>query len=201
MVQRAAGFARQPNGLAFAPMRALAILIFLVTAFGVVGVLADYFPGDAGLIPRLAIDAILAFVAVLVHELGHAAMAWRLGADIRSIVVLPFELRLRPRELRTKWRAGTGDLGGYVAYTLDRIDARRKHMLIAAAGPAANWLLALAAGLAAGQLGLTTLAGTLLGALALLSAGMGLANLVPFKGSDGQQILQGLSVGRRTKIR
>jgi Zn-dependent protease len=182
-------------------MRALAMLIFLVTAFGVVGVLADYFPGDTGLIPRLAIDAVLAFVAVLVHELGHAAAAWRLGADVRSIVVLPFELRLHPRKLRTKWKAGKGDLGGYVTYTLDRIDARRKHLMIAAAGPGANLLLAFVGGLAAGQLGLTTLAGTLLGALAMLSAGMGLANLVPFKGSDGQHILQGFRAGRRAKLR
>ncbi|HWU95229.1 MAG TPA: M50 family metallopeptidase [Sphingomonas sp.] len=182
-------------------MRALAILIFLVTGFGVIGVLADYFPGDAGLIPRLAIDAVLAFVVVLVHELGHAAAAWRFGADVRSIVVFPLELRLRPRKLRTKWKAGKGDLGGYVAYTLDRIDARRKHLVIAAAGPGANLLLALVAGLAARQLGLTTLAGTLLGALAMLSAGIGLANLVPFKGSDGQHILQGFRAARRAGVR
>ncbi len=182
-------------------MRVLAMLIFLVTAFGVVGVLADYFPGDAGLIPRLAIDAVLAFVAVLVHELGHAAAAWRLGADVRSIVVLPFELRLHPRKLRTKWKAGKGDLGGYVTYTLDRIDARRKHLMISAAGPGANLLLALVGGLAARQLGLTSLSGTLFGALAMLSAGMGLANLVPFKGSDGQHILQGFRAGRRARAR
>jgi Zn-dependent protease len=177
-------------------MRVLAILIFLVTAFGVVGVLADYFPGDAGLFPRLAIDALLCFVAVLVHELGHAVAAWRLGAEVRSIVVLPFELRLRPSRLRVKWRAGGGDLGGYVAYTLDRIELGRKHMLIAAAGPAANLLLAVAAGVIAGQLGVEALAGTLLAALAMLSTGMALANLVPFKGSDGHHILQRFRVGR-----
>ena len=182
-------------------MRALAILIFLVTGFGAFGVLSDYFRGDAGLILRLAVDALLAFVAVLVHELGHAAAAWRLGADIRAIVVLPFELRLRPRQLRTKWKAGENDLGGYVTYTLDRIDARRKHLMIAAAGPGANLLLALVAGLAAGQLGLMSPAGTLLGALAMLSGGMGLANLIPFKGSDGQHILQGFRAGRRARMR
>ena len=182
-------------------MRALAILIFLVTAFGVVGVLADYFPGDAGLIPRLAIDVSLSFVAVLVHELGHAAAAWRLGADVHSIVVVPLELRFHPRRLRTKWKAGKADLGGYVAYSLDRIQARRKHMMIAAAGPAANLLLALGAGLIAERLGLTTLAGTLLGALAMLSAGTGLANLIPFKGSDGRHLLQGFRAGRRARMR
>jgi Zn-dependent protease len=182
-------------------MRAVAILIFLVTAFGVVGVLADYFPGDAGLVPRIAIDVLLSFVAVLVHETGHATAAWRLGADVRSIVVLPFELRLHPRKLRARWRVGSGDLGGYVAYTLDRMDARRKRLAIAAAGPAANFLLALIAGAMAGQLRLTTLPGTLLGALAILSAGMGLANLVPFNGSDGRHILDSLRAGRRTRIR
>ncbi|MDT8758348.1 M50 family metallopeptidase [Sphingomonas psychrotolerans] len=182
-------------------MRALATLIFLVTAFGVVGLLADYFRGDAALLLRLAIDLLLSFVAVLVHELGHAAAAWRLGADVHGIVVLPLELRLSPPRLRMRWRAGKADIGGYVSYSLDRIDARRKHMMIAAAGPVASMLLAGVAGLIGHLAGVTTLVGTLFGALALLSGGMGLANLVPFKGSDGRHLLQGFRVGRRTKVR
>jgi membrane-associated protease RseP (regulator of RpoE activity) len=178
-------------------MRAIAILIFLLTAFGVVGLLSEHFHGDSGLVLRLATDALLSFVAVLVHELGHAGAARHFGADIGAIVVLPFEFRMKPRRLRVKWRAGSGDLGGYVSYRLDRIDARRKHMAISAAGPAANLLLALGAGALAARLDTATLAGTLLGAVALLSAGMGLANLVPFKGSDGAHILQGFRAGRR----
>jgi len=180
-------------------MRALAMMIFFLTAFGVVGVLSEHFRGDSGLVMRLAVDALLCFVAVLVHELGHAAAAHRLGADIRAIVVLPFEYSMRQRRLRLKWRAGAGDLGGYVSYVLDRIDARRKHMLIAAAGPVANLLLALLAGTGAALIGGATLPGALLGALAFLSAGMGIANLVPFKGSDGHHILQGLRAGARNK--
>ncbi|WHU04008.1 site-2 protease family protein [Sphingomonas sp. NIBR02145] len=180
-------------------MRALAIVIFFLTAFGVMGVLSEHFRGDAGLPARLIVDALLCLIAVLVHELGHAAAAHRLGADIRSIVVLPFEYSMRQRRLRLKWRAGMGDLGGYVSYVLDRIDARRKHMMIAAAGPIANLLLALLAGTGATLIGSATLAGALLGALALLSAGMGIANLVPFRGSDGHHILQGLRAGARNK--
>ncbi|MET0307386.1 MAG: site-2 protease family protein [Sphingomonas sp.] len=176
-------------------LRALAILIFLVTAVGVTVVLAGHFPGDRWLLLRLAIDLLLSFVAVLVHELGHAAAAYRFGADIRAIVVLPFELRLKPRRWRMQWRAGKGDLGGYVTYRLDRIGARRKHMAIAAAGPGANLLLALAAGTIAAQFGIQTFAGTLLGAFAILSAGMGLVNLLPYQGSDGAQILQGFRAG------
>jgi membrane-associated protease RseP (regulator of RpoE activity) len=147
-------------------MRILAIAIFLLTAIGVVGVLGEHFHGDSAVLLRLAINAFLSFVAVLVHELGHAAAARHLGADIRAIVVLPFELRLKPRRLQMKWRIGKGDLGGYVAYVLDRVDVRRKHMAIAAAGPIANALLALLAGMGAAWLGTWTLTGTLLGALA-----------------------------------
>lgn len=180
-------------------MRALAILIFFFTAFGVMGVLSEHFRGDAGLVMRFVVDALLCFVAVLVHELGHAAAAHRLGADIRAIVVLPFEFNTRQRRLRLRWRAGMGDLGGYVAYALDRIDARRKHMMIAAAGPIANLLLALLAGTVAALIGGATLPGALLGALAFLSAGMGIANLVPFRGSDGHHILEGLRAGARNK--
>ncbi|MEP9360468.1 site-2 protease family protein [Sphingomonas sp. KR3-1] len=180
-------------------MRALAISIFFVTAFGVVGLLSEHFHGDSGLVLRLLIDALLSFVAVLMHELGHAGAARHFGAQIGAIVVLPFELKMKPRRLRVRWRAGGGDLGGYVTYRLDRIDARRKHMAISAAGPVANLLLALAAGAVAAQLGTATLAGTLLGALAMLSVGMGLANLVPFRGSDGAHILQGFRAGRRAR--
>ncbi|MBB4098058.1 Zn-dependent protease [Sphingomonas kyeonggiensis] len=173
--------------------------IFFLTAFGVMGVLSEHFRGDAGLVLRLMMDAMLCFVAVLVHELGHAAVARQLGADIRAIVVLPFAFNTKRRELRLKWRAGMGDLGGYVSYTLDRIDARRKHMMIAAAGPIANLLLALVAGTGAALVGTDTLGGALLGALALLSAGMGIANLVPFTGSDGHHILEGFRAGARNK--
>ncbi|NYT40151.1 site-2 protease family protein [Sphingomonas sp. R-74633] len=180
-------------------MRAFAILIFLLTAIGVMGVLSEHFRGDAGLVLRLAINALLSFVAVLVHELGHAVVAHRLGAEIRTIVVLPFEFKPKRRELRLKWRAGMGDLGGYVAYVLDRIDTRRKRMAIAVAGPVANILLALLAGSGAALLGTPTLTGALLGALAFLSAGMGIANLVPFRGSDGHHILEGLRAGARNK--
>jgi len=180
-------------------MRVLAMAIFFLTAFGVMGVLSEHFRGDAGLVLRLVVDALLCFVAVLVHELGHAAAAYRLGADIRAIVVLPFAFNTKRRELRLRWRAGTGDLGGYVSYTLDRIDARRKHMMIAAAGPIANLLLALLAGTGAALTGSEPLGGALLGALAFLSAGMGIANLVPFKGSDGHHILQGFRAGARNR--
>ena len=180
-------------------MRALAILVFLITAFGVMGLLSEHLPGDSGFVARFAIDALLCFVAVLVHELGHAAAAHRLGADVHAIVALPFEYRTKQRRLRLKWRAGRADLGGYVSYTLDRIDARRKHMAIAVAGPVANLVLALLAGTVSASIGTASIAGALFGALSLLSAGMGIANLVPFKGSDGDHIRQGFRAGARNK--
>jgi Zn-dependent protease len=149
----------------------------------------------------------------------HAAAAHALGGEVRSIVVLPFQLRFRPRRLTWAGRGGRGDVGGYVTYRLDRIDARRKHALIAAAGPSANLALALLAILGVAmaphlfpvavplQRGgylptddavrafvlnrsygkLAELIGT---AFAVLSAGVGIANIIPFEGSDGAHILR-----------
>lgn len=171
-------------------MRLLATALFLLTAIAVTGVLAQHFPGDGGLIVRIGIDLVLSFLVVLVHELGHAAIAVRLGARVSRIVVIPFEYQVERRRLKLSKPTRQHEVGGFVAYRLDTIMARRKHKLIAAAGPVANILLALAAagmGVVAGE---ETLPGSLTTALAILSMGVGLANLVPFKGSDGSVLFR-----------
>lgn len=84
------------------------------------------------------IAAILMFFVVLIHELGHAgAVLWFRGT-ISRIMVFPFEYDVRNRRLGMAKTRHRGDVGGFVAYTLDRINPRTKHVLIAAAGPAAN---------------------------------------------------------------
>ncbi|MBC9031783.1 M50 family metallopeptidase [Sphingomonas sp. JC676] len=202
-------------------MRLIAKALFLIVAVVVMATLGTAFPGDGGLLIRILLVALLSFVATLVHELGHAAAAQVLGGQIREIVVLPFAWRPGTRRLRMRWRAPGGEIGGYVAYALDRIDARRKHMLIALAGPAANLLLAAVTAFAASYLAQDHAAivrhatepamlpseaqarawldsvhrgpeyGQIIAvALAILSGGIGLVNLLPFDGSDGAHILR-----------
>jgi Zn-dependent protease len=171
-------------------MRLLASGLFLLTAIAVFGVLAEHFPGDGGLVARIGIDLLLSFVVVLVHELGHAAAAVRLGGRVSRIVVFPFEYRVQRRRFGINKAMRGHEIGGYVTYTLDTIMARRKHKLIAAAGPAANILLAVVAGAVSSVAEQKTLLGSLTMALAILSFGVALANLVPFKGSDGSALFR-----------
>lgn len=206
----------------------IAQALLLLTSTAMYGALnALRLPG--GVLASILVAALLTFVAILGHELAHAAAAHLVGARIRAIVALPVRLRLHPPRLDLIRRGGRGDLGGYVSYTLDRIDARRKHAIIAAAGPLANLVLALLAGTMAAGLDqrpttpvdrdTATVAAihagrlpsdeevrqwlarrpvietpapawpTLLFAFALLSGGLGLANLIPYGGSDGDRIL------------
>ena len=175
-------------------MRWVARAVFLLVNLAAMEQL-DALGWRLGWLAYLIVAILLSFVVIVVHELGHAVVAYRLGGEVRKIVAMPFELRMRPRQLR--WaKSGGADIGGYVAYTLDRIEARRKHGLIAAAGPVANLLFAgVLAILLRWNLPLPVHA--MVAALIILSAGVGLANLIPFDGSDGATIWK--SVFRRSR--
>jgi Zn-dependent protease len=171
--------------------------VLTLTGFAAVGVLES---APLSLIWPIAVVAalMLTFVSTLIHELAHAAAAGWLGADINKIVVLPFEFSLGQRRLRLVGRAGKGDLGGYVAYKLDRIAPRRKHAIIAVSGPVANLVTGLAAGWMAQSVSIANAAisagdyrlsaAPLAMAFAMLSVGMGIGNLIPFDQSDGMRI-------------
>lgn len=182
-------------------LRIVAQALLLLTSIGVYGALgALHAPG--GVLTSIVLVALLTFVAILAHELAHAVAAHRVGARVHAIVAFPFRLRLQPRRLELIKRGPhhRGDLGGYVSYTLDGIGARRKRAIIAAAGPLANLALALlaatveqlfdhgapVAGAVPGAAASAPL--IFLSAFALLSGGLGLANLIPYAGSDGDHI-------------
>lgn len=200
-------------------LRVIAQALLMLTSIGVYGTLGALH-SRGGVLTSIVLVALLTFAAILAHELAHAAMARMMGARVHAIVAFPFRLRLQPRRLELiKRGAHQGDLGGYVSYTLDRIDTRRKRAIIAAAGPIANLALALLAGAMipafdsppplvlravpggavlddAAMRDLTARidesrqpsAPIILFAFALLSGGLGLANLIPYRGSDGDQI-------------
>ncbi|CAN5522430.1 hypothetical protein BH10PSE14_BH10PSE14_18940 [soil metagenome] len=122
-------------------LRLVAKALLLLTSVAMYGAL-NALHARGGVLTSILLAALLTFVAILCHELAHAAAAHFVGARIRAIVALPFRLRLHPPRLELIGRGGRGDLGGYVSYTLDRIDVCRKHAIIAAAGPLANLVLA-----------------------------------------------------------
>ena len=171
-------------------LRFFAQLLLGLTSFAVYGTLAAL-DTRGGVLTSIVLVALLTFVAILLHELAHAGAAHVVGARVHAIVAIPFRLRFRPRRLDLIGRGGRGDLGGYVSYALDRIDPRRKRALIAAAGPLANLLLALIAGTLAPWLDTPAVpfaAPIICFAFAVLSGGLGLANLIPYQGSDGDHI-------------
>ncbi|MBN8807429.1 MAG: hypothetical protein J0I47_04210 [Sphingomonas sp.] len=167
----------------------------MLTAFAALGALQGH-RWAFGWVGGVMAASLVTFLAVLIHELAHAAMAWRLGATIHKIVVLPFEFSVRSRRLRIVRRAGHGDIGGCVTYNLDRISANVRHALIAAAGPVANVATAVVVGMFAYTSTYQSSYGrydepvgiSMAIAFMLVSIGMGLSNLIPFDHSDGMRI-------------
>ena len=144
-------------------------------------------------------QGLVGVVAVFVHELAHAVTANALGGQVARIVVFPIEFVVATRKIRFTRHWGRTDLGGYVTYSLDRIEAAKRHAFVAAAGPGAN----IVTGLLVGARVVTSHtgdipAGPALGAaFAILSVGMGLANLLPFEGIDGMRLFRYFRPARR----
>lgn len=175
-------------------LRLVAKTLMLIAAFAAMGALREH-DWPLGFIGALTISVVLSFVAILIHELSHAAAAWWQGAEVLKIVVLPFELRIRPRKFGWAGSLRNGDIGGYVSYHLDRIGAHRRHAIIAAAGPVGNIVTGalagvLAAALDTGRRGVEgePIAPVLAAAFTIVSISAGLANLIPFDQSDGMHI-------------
>lgn len=137
-------------------MRMLAWLLFLIVYVVVAGTLSELGHGLGGF-GNYLIGGLLSFFAILVHELGHALAVRWVGGRVDKIVVMPFELGLRPRRLKLAGRGVRGDIGGYVAFRLGTAGTPRNHAIVAAAGPIANFALALAAGLLTAWLASSTL--------------------------------------------
>jgi Zn-dependent protease/predicted transcriptional regulator len=117
----------------------------------------------------------LLFGCVVLHELGHAAMAGRFGVSTREIVLYP--------------------IGGIAR--LENIPGGKTELLIAVAGPAVNLVLALAVGVvmvatdaARGLPAELTRPSDLLNYLLVVNLALLLFNLVPAFPMDGGRILR-----------
>lgn len=80
----------------------------------------------------------LQFIAVIIHELGHAGAAYRAGATVTAICVVPFVWDASAKRLRFERYLPENDIGGYVTYHFGEGGSTRDDMAIAAAGPLAN---------------------------------------------------------------
>lgn len=86
-----------------------------------------------------AVISALQFVAILIHELGHAWAAHWAGARVEHIAVVPFRFDVRQRRLRFDRYLPAKDIGGFVSYNYGRArPTARNEITIAAAGPMAN---------------------------------------------------------------
>jgi len=180
-------------------MRLIAKCLLLIVSFAVCGALSEHARGGGGPFGSMIVVAFLAFVATIAHELGHACAVLAVKGRVHAFMALPLELRFRPTRLAFVSRAGRGDLGGYVLYTLGTRDSYGRRLMIAGAGPLANLVLAVLVGLSSNALPVGSGQDTLI-ALSLLSGGMGLANLIPFEGSDGARILKASRQKLRTVL-
>lgn len=134
MVQRAANQPRAADWVT--TMRWLAY--FMSFAAYVVATIAISHAGNFGAELTWAVGAMLMFIVTLIHELGHAVAVSKLGGSLHKIVVFPFQFDVRRRRFGMATGRHSGDIGGFVSYSLDRIETSKRHIVIAAAGPAAN---------------------------------------------------------------
>jgi hypothetical protein len=77
-------------------------------------------------------------LAVTIHEIGHLAAGWWVGFHFSHISVGPFSVRLEYGRLKVQVRRALGALG-YAGMHIETVKGlRRRLLLYAAAGPAAN---------------------------------------------------------------
>ncbi len=150
------------------------LLIFCLLLWAISSFLRD--SGDGGsarVIPVSLAVTLLFFGSVLVHELSHSLAANRNGVPIRRITLFVF---------------------GGVAQMSKDVTSPRAELKMAAAGPAASFVLALAfGGLAflADRLGAGTLAMGLVW-LTVVNIGLGTFNLLPGFPLDGGRVFRSI---------
>jgi hypothetical protein len=150
-------------------------------------------------------------LAVVIHELGHALAGWSVGYRLFQLAIGPLVFHRTPRGLVAQLRRTPAIFGGLcVSVPLDDHDLRRRDAIMVAGGSLANLLTALVVAVSLMFLpALPALADTLLRMFGLLSAVIGLSELIPLQSnglsSDGEQLRRlarsGASAGRTTAIR
>lgn len=81
----------------------------------------------------------LGFLVVLIHELGHAWVAYRVGARVMEIVVIPFHYNTTTRRISLSTQYPR-EVGGFVSLYYGQEKVGDKRFWVALAGPLANLL-------------------------------------------------------------
>lgn len=217
-------------------MRWLGYLVLIVTELAVYDQFSQLGGPSGAAYGYFILLALLTFVAIFFHEMGHALAIWHGGGTVFSINVGFLRYNVAKRRFEPPRGLKSGEVGGYVAYAFEkRLGTPRKEIVIASAGPAANLLTGLVAmllalavvpsivpavevvatttpddmqairshpvGLPSDDAMKKNLERTraresalywsiMLNAFGVLSLGLAIANLMPFKGSDGAAILR-----------
>lgn len=145
-----------------------------------------YFPAQDPDLPAISywakglVASLLFFVSILLHELGHAAVAQKNGIQIRAITLFIF--------------------GGVSQLEKDPQDGWTEFKM-AAAGPIVSLVLAVFFGLGATASALVPSARAVARYLALINLSLALFNLVPAFPLDGGRLLRGLLWRSSGKVR
>lgn len=127
-------------------MKWLGYLVLVLTELAVYNQLSALGNPSGAIYGYLVLLLIMTFVAIFFHEMGHALTVWHVGGTVHSIVVSFVRYNVARKRLEPAPRSRSREVGGYVSYAFERrLGTPRKEMIIAAAGPVANLMTALAA--------------------------------------------------------
>jgi hypothetical protein len=146
---------------------------------------------------RLGLLLLISFLAIGVHELGHALMKKWQGFQFQWLTVGPFRWQREAKQIRLRWNTRLAAAGGLiVSVPLGDHQLRRRYLRFVAGGPLASLLLASVA--LSGYVLLSTPSfskplGFSLVMTATMSGAIGLATLLPLHlggfASDGARLL------------
>lgn len=149
------------------------------------------------LVGRLGLLLLISFLAIGVHELGHALLGRWQGFQFQWLTVGPFRWQREAKRIRLRWNTSLAAAGGLlVSVPLGDHQLRRRYLRVVAGGPLASLLLASAA--LGGYVLLSTpafnkLLGFSLFTTATVSGAITLATLLPLHlggfASDGARLL------------
>lgn len=95
------------------------------------------------LMGRLGLLLLISFLAIGVHELGHALLGKWQGFQFQWLTVGPFRWQREGKQIRLRWNTSLAAAGGLlVSVPLGDHQLRRRYLRFAAGGPLASLLLA-----------------------------------------------------------
>ncbi len=160
------------------------------------------FDGNAAIIAVPVFWIFAMWASTVVHEAGHAIAAAVCGGRVTLLAVRPFSLRFAPFKFEViGWRGSRNIVpgSGRAEYQFERRHGNHWGW-IAAAGSIANVVAAIFSLSMVGAFGMSVPSGILL-AIGLCALSDLPRNLLPYRGSDGQQLVNIMRAERLSKRR